>query len=241
MKDTVKIPNKNEVKIVAHRGYSLIERENTVNAFVAACQRSVWGVECDIHATSDGKYLVYHDDTTERLCDKKLVMEKSSFAELRALKIKETDSEEFSEILKMPTLQEYLAIVKRYGKMAIVELKNRMEYEQIAEVIDICEKEYDLNKVVFISFSFDNLTDVRKILPTQSVMFLCNIVNDTIIDKLVEYNFGVDCNQGYLTEDTVKILKEKGIAINAWICNPLERAQTLISWGVEYITSDILE
>ena len=37
--DTIKIENKT-VKMVAHRGLSGIEKENTCSAFVAACNRA---------------------------------------------------------------------------------------------------------------------------------------------------------------------------------------------------------
>ena len=43
--DTIKIDNKN-VRMVAHRGLSGLEKENTCSAFVAACNRATYfGVE----------------------------------------------------------------------------------------------------------------------------------------------------------------------------------------------------
>ena len=53
--DTIKIESKG-VKIIAHRGLSGIERENTCSAFVAAANRSYFGIETDIHTTRDGKF-----------------------------------------------------------------------------------------------------------------------------------------------------------------------------------------
>ena len=50
--DTIKI-NKKNVKMVAHRGLSGIETENTSSAFVAAGNRSYFGIECDIHVTKE--------------------------------------------------------------------------------------------------------------------------------------------------------------------------------------------
>ena len=64
--DTIKI-NKGAVKMVAHRGASGLERENTVPAFLAAGNRSYFGIETDIHRTADGKYVVIHDETTSRV------------------------------------------------------------------------------------------------------------------------------------------------------------------------------
>ena len=64
--DTIKIET-NGVKMIAHRGLSGIERENTCPAFVAAGNRSYYGVETDVHVTKDGKFVIIHDETTERI------------------------------------------------------------------------------------------------------------------------------------------------------------------------------
>ena len=64
--NTIKI-HSNAVKMIAHRGLSGIERENTCPAFVAACNRSYYGVETDVHITKDGKFIIIHDETTERI------------------------------------------------------------------------------------------------------------------------------------------------------------------------------
>ena len=64
--DTIKIDRKH-VKMVAHRGMSGLERENTNVAFVAAGNRSYFGIETDIHRTADGKFVVIHDETTKRV------------------------------------------------------------------------------------------------------------------------------------------------------------------------------
>ena len=77
MKDTIKITDKGTTKMIAHRGASGLERENTLPAFIAAGNRSYFGAECDIHVKKDGKYVVYHDDETGRLCDKNVVIEET--------------------------------------------------------------------------------------------------------------------------------------------------------------------
>ena len=64
--DTIKL-NVKAVKMVAHRGLSGLERENTCPAFVAAANRSYFGIETDVHKTADGKFVIIHDETTERV------------------------------------------------------------------------------------------------------------------------------------------------------------------------------
>ncbi len=49
--------------IYAHRGLHVVERENTVRAFVAAKEIGVHGVELDVRRTGDGELVVHHDPT----------------------------------------------------------------------------------------------------------------------------------------------------------------------------------
>ena len=59
--DTIKV-NKGNVKMVAHRGVSGLELENTNAAFVVAGNRTYYGIETDVHVTKDEQIAVFHDD-----------------------------------------------------------------------------------------------------------------------------------------------------------------------------------
>lgn len=49
------------VELVAHRGASRERTENTMEAFQLALERGADAVELDVHQTSDGAVVVYHD------------------------------------------------------------------------------------------------------------------------------------------------------------------------------------
>ena len=56
--NTIKFENKGNIKMIAHRGVSGLERENTCPAFVAAGVKSYFGIETDVFVTLDEKYIV---------------------------------------------------------------------------------------------------------------------------------------------------------------------------------------
>ena len=64
--DSIKLDTRT-AKMIAHRGLSGIEKENTNAAFIAAGNRSYFGIETDVHKTVDGKFVIIHDDTTGRV------------------------------------------------------------------------------------------------------------------------------------------------------------------------------
>jgi glycerophosphoryl diester phosphodiesterase len=51
--------------VIAHRGASSVELENSLAAFRAAAPQGADGVELDVHATADGEPIVHHDETID--------------------------------------------------------------------------------------------------------------------------------------------------------------------------------
>lgn len=223
-----------KVKFIAHRGLSGVECENTAEAFKLACEKDFYGVECDVHVTADGKYVIFHDDETGRMCIENLSVENSGFKELRALEFRRGKN------YKIPTLEEYLEIMSGSGKVAVIELKNPMAEKNVGEIISICVEKYDLEKIIFISFCYENLLAVRRILPEQKIQFLTCAVSEELADGLVKNNFGIDADRIILNENTMAVLRERGIAVNCWTVDDAREAEKLCLLGAEFITTNVL-
>ena len=145
------------VKMIAHRGLSGLERENTCAAFVAAGNRETyWGIETDIHCTADGKFVIIHDDTTTRVSGVEMTVEETDFDTLRSLRLLDKNADGSRWDLVLPTLEEYISICKKYEKVAVLELKNPMPEAAVVEIIKAVEEMEYADKMVVISFSFDN-------------------------------------------------------------------------------------
>ena len=102
MIQTIGINNK-DIHMIAHRGVSGLERENTCAAFVAAGNRSYFGIETDIHRTADGQFVVFHDGNALRLTDIDWNVEEHTMEELRTLQMKDRDGNVRGDLI-MPTL-----------------------------------------------------------------------------------------------------------------------------------------
>ena len=55
------------MKIIAHRNETPGCPENSVASLEYSAQPGIYAVECDVRRTGDGQYVIYHDDTLERL------------------------------------------------------------------------------------------------------------------------------------------------------------------------------
>lgn len=239
--DAIRIDRK-QAKMVAHRGLSGIELENTCAAFVAAGNRDYWGIETDVHQTADGKYIIFHDDKTGRVATTDVVVEESTFDELRSLQLQEVRNNNALRVdLRMPSPEEYFAICKRYGKIAVFELKNPFEASLIGELVAIAEKEIGLENVVFISFFFQNLVHVRQFAPNAKCQYLIGKeFPETVKERLVEHKMDLDIYHLHITPELVKEMHAQGIEVNCWTVDDPARGQELADMGVDYITSNIL-
>ena len=241
--DTIRLENKKNTKMIAHRGLSGIETENSYAAFVAAGNRDYYGVETDVHVTADGRYAVFHDDSTGRICGKNLPLEGSDFADLRALEMREAGTEKFSSVQKIPELPEYLRVMRRYQKTGVVELKNAMAEKDIAGIAEACAREYDLEKIIFISFCYENLAALRKLLPRQKLQYLVGDEReeDALLEDLRRFSLDLDIAYPLVTQRLLERMHGANIAVNCWTCDDAAAARRLIDWGVDMITTNILQ
>lgn len=240
--DTVKV-QKGNVKMVAHRGLSGIERENTCAAFVAAGNRDYFGIETDVHRTADGAYVVIHDDRTGRVAFEDISVEGSTLEQLQNIAIKDKDEMPRSD-LKIPTLDEYLKICAKYGKIPVLELKNDFPKADVENIVAIVKQHMTLENIIFISFSYQNMIYLRELEKDARLQYLCGgsaKVDEALVAKLKDYDLDLDIYWKVLDEAGVKLLHDNGIEINVWTVDDPAVAEQLITWGVDYITSNILQ
>ena len=238
--DTIKI-NSGKTLMVAHRGMSGIEKENTFAAFVAAGNRNHYGIETDVHVTVDGKFVCIHDDTTGRVAIDNLVVEESTFDTLRNLLLTDVDGKKGRTDLRIPTLQEYIQICKKYDKVAVLELKNHFPEEDVIRIIEIIQREGYLSNVIFISFDFENMLTIRRLLPKQRAQYLTVKYSEELVEQLVNERLDLDILHEVLTKENIEYMHSRGIVINCWTVDDPARGEELASWGVDFITSNILE
>ena len=238
--NTIKFDNKN-TRVTAHRGLSGLERENTASAFVAAGNRNYYGIETDIWRTSDGRFVVNHDGRADRVGGVRVDMEQAPWELLREVVLYDTDGTKDRYDLRLPSLQNYITICKKYEKICVLELKSVFTPEETAAFIEII-KSYDyLDHVIFISFHYEDLLNVRAILPDQPCQYLTGDNSDAMIARLVEDKLDIDIIHTALTEERVQAMHKAGITINCWTVDDPARGEELAAWGVDHITSNILE
>lgn len=231
------------VRMIAHRGLSGLEAENTCAAFVAAGNREKYfGIECDIHRTLDGKFVIFHDDNTKRMAKDSMIIEETTFDTLRSLRLGEPRNDLYHRAdLVMPTLEEYINICARYEKYAVLELKNEFTASDIYKIMGMIDKLGYLDHTIIISFCLKNLIRLRKRYPNIKAQFLLSVWEDKHMDSLVKYDLDLDIKYSAVTEELCRKIHEAGKVINTWTVDTVEEGQRLIDCGIDFITTNILE
>lgn len=123
----------------------------------------------------------------------------------------------------------------------MLELKDHFSVEDIKQIVSLIEGEAYIDNVIFISFLLDNLIDLRKIKPNQDIQYLIWEFNDDIYNELKKYNFTLDIHYPHITKEIVEKLHKDNIKVNVWTCDSVDDAKKLIEYGVDFITTNILE
>lgn len=246
---------------VAHRGLSDKAPENTVPAFeLAAKQKGYSAIETDIWETTDGEFVLLHNQSLLTMCGVDKDIDKLSLAQVKSYNIKSGSNISRYSNLKIPTLEEYLEVIAKYpNATAQIELKDcdfsetvydeegnvlkKGAYERILDLIN----EYDLlDRTCFSSFQQDKLLALKKVFEAseysnKTVRFqrLEKEASASIAQWCQKYGMDFGGNVNYLSKSLVDTYHKLGVKVSAYTVNDSYQAYLLIhNWGLDYITTD---
>lgn len=219
-----------KTKFIAHRGLPSVIIENTLESFLEAAKLPFFGIETDVHLTTDHIAVLHHDDNLLRLSNKDIYIRNSSYNSIESIMI--------ANIYKMPLLQEYLSLCSQYDKYAIIELKPVFSASQITGILNLIESQTYTDKTIIISFHLDNLVTVRKLLPTIELHYLTDNFNISLLNNLTTYKLNLSMHHALVTKDLMDLIHKNHLKIGAWTVNTLEQINKLATMGIDYITTD---
>jgi len=124
-------------------------KENCLESFKASFKKK-YGIETDIHATKDKKFVCFHDFTLKRIFKINKSIKDIKYQELKKIKYKN---------FKIPLLTEVLKLSKNKYPI-FIEIKPSLKKRLLSKLINETK---GFNKVVFISFNKDNIDNLLKI------------------------------------------------------------------------------
>jgi glycerophosphoryl diester phosphodiesterase len=228
-------------RYVALRGLSGYEKENTVAAFIAAGNRSYYGIEGDLIMTKDNVFVICHEKNTQSIAPINKIILDSTYKELLEIPLYEMNTQCPKAYLRIPTLKDLLFICKKYRKRAFINLKCDLNYPQIQNLLDEIEDFDYLDKVVILSSNFLNLKKIRDLSPTIYLQYGAEQYREEVLDLCLEINAGLVLEYQDLKKQLIDLFHHHNLEVNAWAINDETNARELETYGIDYITTSILE
>ncbi len=153
-------------------------KENTLKSFKASFEKG-YGIETDIHATKDNKFICFHDFTLKRIHGKNRSIKELNYNQIKnitrneiplltdLLKISKNKYSIFLEIkplLSIKQIKKLLIETKKYKRCVFISFKE----ENIYKILNI-------NKSIKVGLSFTqygNIKNIKKKLKNKNINFL---------------------------------------------------------------------
>lgn len=225
------------VKVVAHRGGSLLAPENTLAAFKNAIALKADYIELDVQLSSDDSLMIMHDGTIDRTTNGTGGIRTKTYAQLKTYDAGSKFSSAFAGE-KIPTLHEVFAAVVKSGNTTIglaPEFKSS-ESNVIQLVVAAVQKWNMQSRTVLSSFNLNQLVVVKNLDPTIRVQ-VYGSANTSNIDGLKAMG-GEWIGSDVSNKTIVDYAHSKGIIFNSWTINSASQMLPLIAMGVDGIISD---
>lgn len=228
---------------IGHRG-SYKGVMNTVESYTNGVDYYGYdGLECDVRVTSDGYYVISHDETTNGVGGN-LTVANATLAELQAENYTQTRGG-VTYTGKICTVAEYLDICKEKNVIPVIELKwttgiNSNDMSKFPGLATLIDEKGLTDKAIILTSMRPSLEYVRTNYPLLKCQFLCNSNWETHFDWIVQWGLTPSIESGCLDKYTVKKFHDKGLEVAVWTVNSLANYKQYGEMGVAMITCDYL-
>ncbi|MCI2061889.1 MAG: Ig-like domain-containing protein [Eubacteriaceae bacterium] len=242
---------------IAHRGYSGLYPENTLEAVRAASGRGFGGVEIDFWAckndTGGTDLMIMHDGDLNRMCGADVSIKKVNLANRANYPVIYGNGNESGQTYLIPTVQEFLDAMKYSGLKLEIEMKDTSistagAQELLKEIhdagVDSQVVVTSANKKSLVTFAdtsvvcSDGTTVYGKDINRE---FILGVDSEADLDTLIKWAhnqglYGVNVRYSLLTQNTVDRIHDYGMKVTAWVVKDRGIAADMIRMGVDSIT-----
>ena len=216
----------------AHRGASEYAPENTMSSFYLGLLQGANGIETDVQRTRDGKLVLFHDDTLDRVTDGSGAVSDYTLAELRKLKVTGNATPGFFD--RIVTFREFLEVFSVYNIHFTIELKvPGVEADTVA-----LAKEFGImDRTTFTSFRFECIQKTKEVCPEARVGWLVVKPTEETLEALKAIG-GEELapKATEITEETIACWRSRGFGVRAWGISGVEIMKKMCRLGVDGMT-----
>lgn len=226
------------VQFIAHMGLSSKAPANTLPAFELAGKSGGFiGIETDVRETKDGEFVLYHDEDLKSRTTGSGTVISQTLANIQTYNISKGNKLSEYKDLKVPLLDDYLEICKKYHVKPVLHIKSVTD----AGVKKLLDKLVvtDLFAEAIITGGKKDMMRFRKANKDVTIYWM-NLLSNSGTDWAATENMHVNSDVADVTASEVAYAHKKGLKVGAWTVNDTKTIETLAKAGVDYVTTDNL-
>lgn len=229
--------------ITAHRGNSGEYPENTMPAFESGIRVGADWIELDIFRTADGKLVVIHDRTTERVGDKNLNVAQSNYEELLTVDVATDFRHRHAKTTAecpprtIPLLQDVLRLVLGQDKTR-VSIQPKMDC--VAAAVNLVKRMGAAKWVGFNDGNLQYMAQVKRLAPEIRV-FWDRGPSDLDDDIRIAREHGFESlvlHHATVTRAKVEKIHAAQIEAGVWTVNDQAAMRRFLEMGIDRIYTD---
>ncbi|WP_341952278.1 glycerophosphodiester phosphodiesterase family protein [Salinibacterium sp. TMP30] len=226
--------------VAGHRGDKMGAPENTLEALGNALNSAADYVETDVQLTADGVPVLMHDWTVDRTTNGSGPVWNYSYEELATLDAGSWFGEEFVGA-RVPTLEEFLNLLRWSTKNAILELKGSWTDSQVTLIADLIARHGVTDHVIIASFDIMTLQSLQRVSPELPGMLIVrDIIGDPSALAAAAGAVALVTSKKAITHnpELVQLVHDAGLGILIYTLNDSETWSDAVSLGVDGIVTD---
>jgi len=221
------------IQVLAHRGASAAEKENTISAFKRAVSMGSDAAELDVRRTLDDVLVVHHNATL----DDGRIISQVNYSELPN---------------DVCTLDEALdACVPMWVNVEIKNDPDEPDFDESESIADetiacLSRRPEGDGRWLISSFRRETIDRCQQLRPSIATAWLTVGVRpeefDVVLPGLAKSGHSaLHPWVTFVTQESIEVCHQHGLSVNTWTCDDPSRMAELISWGIDGICTNVAD
>ncbi len=242
-----------DFELAAHRGFSSLAVENTIDAFKLADDSPyVDYIELDIRLADDGEIICSHDSFVRNIKFQKWYLEQhkgreairntfaytgfnhndfiySIFSTTDGYIIRKRQLELLNDKFSLSTLSDALEVCDK--KPVIIDIKFNDDFDVLTNKLYAIIKDFDSSKIILQSSNLELLSKLQELYPSYNYSAIIDDVED--FEKCSGFQM-IGVKKSLVSKEYVKSAFESGQAVSVWTVNSTEDVNDIASTLGDY-------
>lgn len=223
---------------ISLRGFAKGAPENTYAAFTLAKQMGYWGIKTEIQLTSDNRWIVFTDDTVDRVSNGTGTVASKTLVQMQALDVGTKLGGAINAGERILTLNQFLWFCREHNMAAYLEIKPSLGAIHATELLRLLSEYSMIKRTALLSTNIPALQLLRDLNKNVQLGYVTSVLDQTQIDyiKPISNSF-MYVLWTQILPDKYKLAIDNGMLVDAWNPSDYEDVQTAVRNGARRVVS----